>query len=42
MTERDAETGLPWLRTWRAVYLFVFASFFLWVMLLLLLGEVFG
>ena len=30
----DAETGLPGLRTWRTVYLWVLGSFVLWVVLL--------
>jgi hypothetical protein len=34
---RDEATGLPWFRTWRGVYLFVFGSFVLWVALLLAL-----
>ena len=34
---RDELTGLPWLRTWRGVYLFVFGCFVLWVLLLLAL-----
>ena len=36
------ETGLPWLRTWKAVYLFVIASFVLWVALLILFTETFS
>jgi hypothetical protein len=40
--DADASTGLPWLRTWRAVYLFVIASFVLWVALLLALELVFS
>ena len=34
---RDEITGLPALRTWRSVYLFVFTCFALWVLLLLAL-----
>ncbi|HLX94604.1 MAG TPA: hypothetical protein VKU37_02560 [Verrucomicrobiae bacterium] len=34
---RDELTSLPWLRTWRGVYLFVFGCFVLWVLLLLAL-----
>ncbi len=34
---RDELTGLPGLRTWRGVYLLVFGSFILWVLLLLAL-----
>jgi hypothetical protein len=32
---QDKLTGLPGLRTWRHVYLFVFGCFILWVLLLL-------
>jgi hypothetical protein len=40
---REAEEpGLPGLRTWKGVYLFVFASFILWVGLLIVLTEVFS
>ncbi len=35
--DRDEATGLPGLATWRGVYLFVFGSFILWVLLLLAL-----
>ena len=34
---KDEFTGLPGLRTWRGVYLFVFGCFVLWVALLLIL-----
>jgi hypothetical protein len=34
---RDDLTGLPGLRTWRQVYLFVFGCSVLWVLLLLAL-----
>lgn len=34
---RDELTGLPWLRTWRGVYVFVFGCFVLWLLLLLAL-----
>ena len=34
---RNEITGLPGLRTWRHVYLFVFGCFVLWVLLLLAL-----
>ena len=34
---KDEITGLPGLRTWRHVYLFVFGCFVLWVLLLLAL-----
>jgi hypothetical protein len=30
----DCQTGLPLLRTWRGVYLFVLGSFVVWVLLL--------
>ena len=33
------ETGLPWPRTWRAVYVVVTAVFVLWVALLTWLTE---
>jgi hypothetical protein len=39
-TDDDA-TGLPWLKTWRAVYAVVLASFVLWVGLLFALGVIF-
>jgi hypothetical protein len=35
--DNDELTGLPWLRTWRGVYLFVFGCFILWVVLMLAL-----
>jgi hypothetical protein len=35
--ENDELTGLPWLRTWRGVYFFVFGCFVLWVALMLAL-----
>ena len=35
---RTQETGLPWFRTWRSVYLFVLGSFVIWVALLYLLS----
>lgn len=37
--DRDELTGLPGLRTWRGVYLFVFGCFILWVLLLLALTS---
>jgi hypothetical protein len=41
--EDPAETtGLPGLRTWRRVYLVVFAVFLLWVGLLTLLTELYA
>jgi len=39
----EAETtGLPWFRTWRGVYAFVFGCFVLWVALLLVLTVSFS
>lgn len=38
----DEGTGLPWLRTWRGVYLFVLGTFILWVVLLNLLTRMFS
>jgi hypothetical protein len=38
----DARTGLPGLRTWRAVYLFVLGCFIVWVGLLALLTRMFS
>ena len=35
-------TGLPWLRAWRGVYLFVFGSFVVWVVLLAWLARFFA
>ena len=37
----DEATGLPGLRSWRAVYILVLASFVLWVGLLFALGRIF-
>lgn len=34
MTPPDHETGLPGIRTWRAVYILVMGIFVLWVVLL--------
>jgi hypothetical protein len=34
-------TGVPWFRTWRSVYAFVLGCFVVWVLLLLVLTEVF-
>ena len=41
-TAEDARTGLPGLRTWRAVYLFVLGCFIVWVGLLALLTRMFS
>ncbi len=38
----DEATGLPWLGTWRGVYVLVFASFVIWVGLLVGLTVVFS
>jgi hypothetical protein len=38
----DAAPGLPGLRTWRAVYWAVTASFILWVALLAVLTHLFA
>jgi len=36
----DSElTGLPWLKTWNNVYVFVVCSFVLWIALLIALTE---
>lgn len=35
-------TGLPLLRTWPAVYLFVLATFVMWVALLIALTRMFS
>jgi hypothetical protein len=39
LDEFGEETGLPWFRTWRSVYLFVLASFVLWLVLLYALST---
>jgi hypothetical protein len=36
------ETGLPLFRSWKSVYLFVLATFILWVALLVTLTEIFS
>jgi hypothetical protein len=44
-TERppdDAETGLPMLRTWPGVYLFVLGVFAVWIALLALLTRIYS
>jgi hypothetical protein len=38
----DELTGLPGLRTWRGVYIFVLGVFALWVALLLALTDKFS
>ena len=35
-------TGLPWPRSWRGVYVFVFGSFLTWVALLVVLKAAFS
>jgi hypothetical protein len=37
----EADTGLPWLRTWRSVYLVVIINFVLWISLLVALTDFF-
>ena len=41
-TDLDELTGLPGLRTWRGVYVFVFGCFVLWVALLFALTRIFS
>jgi hypothetical protein len=36
------ETGLPFFRSWKNVYLFVLATFIFWVALLVALTEIFS
>ena len=38
----DRSTGLPLLRPWRAVYVFVVVAFITWVALLTMLERVFS
>ena len=38
----DDDTGLPWLRTWKGVYLVVIINFVLWVALLVALTDFFS
>ena len=38
----DKETGLPGLRSWRAVYLFVLGSFVFWIILLAVLTGMYS
>lgn len=35
-------TGLPWPKSWTGAYLFVMASFILWLALLIALTELFA
>jgi hypothetical protein len=39
---QDEVTGLPGLRTWRGVYIFVFGGFIVWVALLLVLTMIYS
>jgi hypothetical protein len=39
---KDEATGLPWLRTWRGVYLFIFGCFVLSVVLLIALTVIYS
>ena len=41
-TSDEEATGLPGFNSWRAVYAFVFGSFVLWVVLLIILSTVFS
>jgi hypothetical protein len=41
-TREAEETGLPFFRSWKSVYLFVLGSFILWVALLVALTEIFA
>jgi hypothetical protein len=36
------DTGLPWLRSWKAVYLVVIINFVLWVALLIAVTDFFS
>lgn len=38
----DQATGLPWLDTWRDVYIFVLGCFVIWVGLLVALTAIFS
>jgi hypothetical protein len=39
LAEDNETTGLPFFHTWRSVYLFVLATFVLWVLLLSILSA---
>jgi hypothetical protein len=41
-TREAEETGLPFFRSRKSVYLFVLGSFIFWVALLILLTEIFA
>jgi hypothetical protein len=36
------DTGIPGIRTWRGLYVFVFGSFVLWVVMLFALTMIFS
>ncbi len=38
-SSEEKTTGLPWPRTWNGAYLFVFATFVIWILLLVALTE---
>jgi hypothetical protein len=38
-TRESEQTGLPWPRTWKTVYLLVIGSFILWIALLIALTN---
>jgi hypothetical protein len=38
----DLATGLPWLKSWLSVYVFVTICFVTWVVLLIVLERVFS
>ena len=40
--DKEEATGLPWFRTWRGVYVFVFGSFIVWIALLLALTMIYS
>jgi hypothetical protein len=40
--KNDDDTGLPGLRTWRRVYIFVLAAFAVWVVLLIILTRAYS
>ena len=42
ITPEAHDTGLPWLRTWKGVYLIVILHFVLWVTLLVALTDFFS
>jgi hypothetical protein len=39
---KSEETGLPFFRSWKSVYLFVLGSFVLWIALLVALTKYFS